>query len=80
MDNEERIRLLEERITALENLVRLTNNATGFALGATSKTIEMITGQLAPILRERRMIERMMKENLYERMFEYVKRTQKYPM
>jgi len=64
----------------LENARGMDRDQTILAMKEMSKTIGMMMAQLLPILNERRIIDKAMKEAAIERMFEIVAKTQKYPM
>ena len=76
----DRLQLLEQRMKVLEDARGIDRDQTILAMQEMSKTIGMMMAQLLPILNERRIIDKAMKEAAIERMFEIVAKTQKYPM
>ena len=76
----EKLRLLEQRMLTLENTVGGNQSLTMITMEEMSKTIGLMMAQLLPIINERRMIDKAMKEAAIERLFEIVAKTQKYPM
>lgn len=76
----ERLKLLEQRMTTLENQAGGNQALTMVAMEEMSKTIGLMMAQLLPIVNERKQFEKAMREVAIEKLFEYVKKTQKYPM
>lgn len=76
----DKLKQLEQRMTALENNTTINNNMTGLAMEEMSKTIGLLMAQLLPIVNERKMFDKAMKEAAIEKLFEIVAKTQKYPM
>lgn len=76
----DKLKQLEGRMTALENNTTTNHKISGLAMEEMSTTIGLMMAQLLPILNERKLIEKAMKEAAIERLFEVVAKTQKYPM
>jgi len=76
----ERLKLLEQRMTMLEQARGVDREATILAMKEMSRTIGMMMAQLLPIVNEREMIRKARQEAAIEAVFEVVKKTQKYPM
>lgn len=76
----DKLKQLEGRMTSLENNTTINSNTARLAMEEMSKTIGLMMAQLLPILNERKLIEKAMKEAAIERLFEIVAKTQKYPM
>lgn len=74
------IRLLEQRMTMLENGRGVDRDQTILAMQEMSRTIGMIWSQLLPIVNEREQTRKAIQEAVIEQVFEVVKKTQKYPM
>jgi len=76
----ERIQLLEQRMKVLEEVRSTDRSATILTMQEMSRTIGMVVAQLLPILNERQVMKKVMEDATIEQVFEYVKKTQKYPM
>ncbi len=75
-----KISKIEQRITSIENQILKNDKATVLAMEELSKTIGLMMAQLLPIINERKLIDKAMKEAALEQIFEHVAKTQKYLM
>ena len=76
----QRIILLEQRMTMLEGARGMDRDATILAMQEMSRTIGMMMAQLLPILDERQRMKKAVMDATIDQVFEFVKKTQKYPM
>lgn len=71
---------IEGRITIIQDQILKNDTRNLLAMEEMSKTIGLMMAQLLPILNERKLVDKAMKEAVLEQLFEHVAKTQKYLM
>ncbi len=75
-----KISKLEQRLAIMDSKTLINEKATILAMEEITKTVGLMMAQLLPILNERKLIDKAMKEAVLEQLFEHVAKTQKYLM